>query len=178
MPAPTQTNQPGGRTRRRPRTRYGVQLLEKQQLKQIFGVREEQLRKYFVKAQRVAGETGPKLVSLLESRLDNAVFRAGIAQTRPQARQMASHRFFTVNGRAVDVPSYQLSPGDVVQVRESKRASSYFTNFDKRMQNVRVPSWLTPVDAKKFSFTVSAVPTHEEANLGVDIRAVVEFFAR
>lgn len=178
MPAPTQTpNQAGGRTRRRPRTRYGVQLLEKQQLKQIFGIREEQLRRYFLKAQRVAGETGPELVSLLEARLDNAIFRAGIAQTRPQARQMASHKFFSINGRSVNIPSYKLSIGDVVEIREGKRDASYFSNFDKRMQNARIPSWLT-VNPSEFSFTVTAMPTHDEANLGVDIRAVVEFFAR
>lgn len=177
MPAPTQTHPMAGRARRRPRTRYGVQLLEKQQLKQIFGIREEQLRRYFKKAQRVSRETGPELISLLEARLDNAIYRTGIAQTRPQARQMASHKFFSINGRTVNVPSYRLSVDDVVQVREGKRTAAYFNNFDKRMQNARIPSWLE-VNPAEFSFTVKALPTHEEANLGVDIRAVVEFFAR
>lgn len=178
--APTTQQKPGGgkpQGRRRSRTRYGVQLLEKQQLKQIFGVREGQLRKYFQKARAVQGETGPKLIQILESRLDNAIFRSGFAQTRPQARQMASHRFFSVNGKSVDVPSVQVKPGDVVQVRETKRSASYFSNFEKRTQNVRPPSWIT-INPEEFSFTIAAQPTSEEANLGVDIRSVVEFFAR
>lgn len=169
--------QQGQRKRRRSRTRYGTQLLEKQQLKEVFGIREQQLKKYFWKARRVPGETGPLLIQTLERRLDNAIFRAGFAQTRPQARQMASHKFFTVNGHPVDVPSYQLKPKDIVQVRNSKQATAYFKNFEKRMQNVRPPSWIS-INPKEFNFVVAAVPTYEEANLGVDIRAVVEFFAR
>ena len=165
------------RQRRRPRTRYGVQLYEKQQLKQSFGIREEQLKRYFAEAHATTDETGPAMVVLLERRLDNAIFRAGFADTRPQARQMASHRFFTVNGRPIDVPSYRLTSGDVVGVRDSKQTKAYFTNLDKKMQNVRTPSWIT-VDPKKFSFTISKLPTFEEANVGVDMRAVVEFFAR
>ncbi|MBI1833860.1 MAG: 30S ribosomal protein S4 [Candidatus Andersenbacteria bacterium] len=163
--------------RRRPRSRYGTQLQEKQQLKEIFGIREGQLKRYFFSARRARGETGPRMISMLESRLDNAIFRAGFAQTRAQARQMASHRFFSVNGHAVNIPSYQLKKGDVVQVRETKKSASYFSNFDKRMQNVRPPSWIS-LNPAEFGFTITGVPTHEEANLGVDIRAIVEFFAR
>jgi small subunit ribosomal protein S4 len=90
---------------------------------------------------------------------------------------MATHRFFTVNGRPVDVPSYLLKPGDVVAARESKHNSSYFSNFEKRLQNSRPPSWIT-LSPKAYSFTVADSPSYEEANLGVDIRAVVEYFAR
>lgn len=163
--------------RRRPQSRYGVQLQEKQDLKQLFGVREEQLRKYYEEARQSHHETGPALVILLEMRLDNAVYRAGFALTRAQARQMTTHRMFTVNGRAVDIPSLRVNVGNVVAVKENKQSRSYFTNFDKRMQNVEVPSWIK-VSPKEYSFEIIGEPTYEEANVGVDIRAVVEYFAR
>ncbi|MEX1111962.1 MAG: 30S ribosomal protein S4 [Candidatus Andersenbacteria bacterium] len=184
--APTQNTPGGGAGRsqqqlrgKRPRrkSQYGTQLQEKQDLKGTFGIREEQLRKYYREAKRAGGQTGDNLVVLLERRLDNAIFRSGFAQTRKQARQMTTHRFFQVNGRSVDIPSYLLRPGDEIAVRQSKQSSAYFTNFEKRVQNARVPSWieLTP---KAFSFKVTNLPTAEEAALGVDIRAIVELFAR
>jgi small subunit ribosomal protein S4 len=165
------------RTRRRPRSRYGIQLQEKQLLKSMYGVRDNQLKRYYHKARQAHGETGPNLIVLLERRLDNAIFRAGLAQTRRQARQMATHRFFTVNDRPVDIPSYPLKPNDVIAVRGGKRDASYFTTFEKRMQNARPPSWLA-ISPKTYSFTVSGLPSFPEANIGVDVRAVVEYFAR
>jgi small subunit ribosomal protein S4 len=90
---------------------------------------------------------------------------------------MATHRLFNVNGRAVDVPSYQLKPGDVVSVREAKQKKSYFASFDKKMQNASTPSWIL-LNPEAYSFSVKAVPSFDEANVGVDIRAVLEFFAR
>jgi small subunit ribosomal protein S4 len=114
---------------------------------------------------------------MLERRLDNAVFRSGMAQTRPQARQMSTHGFFTVNGKTVDIPSYLLKTGDVVAVKENKRSKPFFSNFDKRMQSVRTPSWVS-ITASEFSFTCTAVPDVQEANVGVDMRAIVEFFTR
>ena len=117
------------------------------------------------------------MVSLLERRLDNAIFRAGFAATRAQARQMASHRFFSVNGQPVTIPSYSLSEGDEIAVLKTKQEASYFSNFDKRMQGVRAPSWLE-LKPKAFAFKIVSAPAFEEANVGVDIRAVVEFFAR
>lgn len=177
QPQPSHNPQQSQSRRRRSKSRYGTQLQEKQDLKKTFGIREEQLRRYYREASAQSGETGRSLIELLERRLDNAVFRTGLAQTRSQARQMSTHRFFAVNGRPVDVPSYSLKPGDVVTVRDGKRSKSYFSNFDKRMQNVRTPSWIS-VNPEEFSFTVTALPTYEEANLGIDIRAIVEFFAR
>lgn len=165
------------RGRRKQVSRYGSQLKEKQDLKKLFGLREEQLHRYYERALKFKGQTGPTLVSMLERRLDNAIFRSGFAQTRPQARQMATHRLFSINGRPVDVPSHSLKVGDVVSVREGKRAKAYFSTFEKRMQNVNAPSWIL-IDPKEFSFKVTALPSFEEANTGVDIRAVVEFFAR
>ena len=163
---------------RRPRqqSRYGQQLREKQNLKELFGIRDGQLKKYYKQALRVQGQTGPMLISLLERRLDNAIFRAGFAQTRPQARQMSTHRLFAVNGKAVDVPSYELKAGDVVSVRDNKRSKSYFSQFEKRMQNTSTPSWIL-INPEEFSFKIQSLPAFEEANVGVDIRAVLEFFA-
>ena len=180
-PADTQTPKPMGRptkqTRRKQKSRYGTQMAEKQQLKGIYGIQEQQLRNYYTQAHRSKAETGPELVVLLERRLDNAVYRAGFAPTRQAARQMSTHRLLTVNGRPVDVPSYRLKPGDVVAVRESKRGKALFSNFEKRMQNVKSPAWLL-LNPTEFGFTVTALPTMSEANVGVDIQAIVEYFAR
>lgn len=162
---------------RRNVSRYGTQLKEKQTLKEMFGVRERQLRRYYQIAQRVRGETGPHLISLLERRLDNAVFRAGFAATRPQARQMTTHGLFAINDRRVDVPSYSLKPGDIVSIKTSKRGKSYFTNLAKRLQNVHPPDWIT-LDPENFAFRVTAQPEGEVSSIGVDIRAIVELFAR
>lgn len=174
---PAQAGRGGMQQRRRPKSRYGTQMAEKQNFKNIFGIREEQLRKYYAQALRSKEETGRKLVVLLERRLDNAVFRAGLAATRRQARQMTSHRLFAVNGRAVNIPSVSLRPGDIVSIRENKLGKSHFTNLEKKLQNVAPPSWLT-LDPPQHSFKVTGEPTAEEANLGVDLDAIVEFFAR
>lgn len=186
-PQPAAAAAPAGQQRRAPQqqqrgrrkqvSRYGTQLKEKQDLKKMFGLREEQLHRYYERALKFKGQTGPTLVSMLERRLDNAIFRSGFAQTRPQARQMATHRLFAVNGKAVDVPSYSLKVGDVVSVRDGKKSKAYFTNFEKRMQNVNAPSWVL-INPEEFSFKVTSLPSFEEANVGVDIRAIVEFFAR
>ena len=162
---------------RRKVSRYGTQIQEKKALKELYGIREEQLKNYYKKALRSKEETGPALITMLERRLDNAVFRSGMAQTRPQARQMSTHGFFTVNGVPVDIPSYLLKTGDVVAVKENKRSKPYFSNFDKRMQSVRTPSWVS-ITADDYSFKFTALPDVEEANVGVDMRAIVEFFTR
>lgn len=185
-PTTTKTNTPGqgqgqrrdgGQKRRRNRSRYGIQIEEKKGLKEMYGIREEQLKTYYKKALRSKQETGPALVVMLERRLDNSVFRAGLAQTRPQARQMVTHGLFTVNGHKVDIPSYLLKVGDVVSVKENKRGKAFFSSFDKRMQNVRTPSWVS-LTINEYSFSYTAQPDPTEANIGVDMRAIVEFFTR
>lgn len=168
--------QAGGR-RRAPKSRYGQQMQEKQNLKEIYGIREEQLRKYYAEARRSKTSTGEQLISLLERRLDNAIYRAGLAPTRPAARQMATHRLFAVNNRPVDIPSYRVKPGDIISVRESKRNKSYFTNWDKRTQNLQPPTWIT-LDPASYSIRIQAEPTAEQSNVGIDVQAIVEFFAR
>lgn len=168
---------PQGGQRRRAKSRYGTQMSEKQNLKKIYGIREEQLRHYFKEARRARGETGPFLVERLERRLDNAVYRAGWAPTRRAARQMVSHRLVQVNGRTVNIPSLALRAGDIVVVKESKRSKPLFENFAMSLQNVNTPSWIL-LDPKNFAFKVTALPNMQEAALGVDMRAVVEYFAR
>lgn len=159
-------------------TRYGEQSAEKRNLKQIFGISEAQLRRYYRAARSSrAKEAGPYLVELIERRLDNAVFRAGLAQTRPQARQMVTHGLFFVNDRPVTIPSRLLKAGDVVRVKDSKRMKSYFTNFAKRMQNVQPPGWIA-LEVELFGFKISGMPSAVEAKLGVDTQAVVELLSR
>ncbi len=163
--------------RRRTKTKYGAELEEKQNLKSIYGIRDHQLKNYYRQAYRSHEETGKKMVILLEQRLDNAVFRAGLAVSRKQARQMVGHALFQVNDKSVDIPSYQLKTGDKVKVKSGKRNKSYFTNFAKRLQNTQPPSWLE-LSVKDFGFHVTGEPSPQEANIGVAIQDVTEFLAR
>jgi len=170
-------NAPTNNRGRRPKSRFGAQLEEKQNLKDIYGIRERQLKKYFTRAQRAEGETGPKLIETLEGRLDNAVFRAGMAETRAQARQMVSHGFFAVNERAVNVPSIQLKVGDKVRIKEAKRKKEVFKNFTKKMESAQTAEWLQLND-EGFGFEVVAIPDTERAGVGVGVQEVVEFLTR
>lgn len=172
---PTSGGRGGGR--RRQRSRFAVQMEEKQNLKEIYGLRERQLRRYYTEALRGKKETGPGLIELCERRLDNALYRAGFCATRAAARQLVSHGFVEVNERSVNVPSRRVGLGDMVRIKESKRSSVLFDNFEKRLQNVSLPSWIS-LDPAVYSFSVTAEPEADEAGLGVDIRSVVEFFAR
>ena len=167
----------GGQQRRRTKTRYGTQMAEKQQLKGIYNIREQKLRNYFKEAYRIRGATGEQLISLLERRLDNVVYRAGFAPTRATARQMVSHGFFQVNGKGVDVASYRVRPNDVITIKTGKRGKSHFANFPKSLQNVNVPSWLA-LNTDAYSVTVTGNPLADEAQVGVDIQAIVEFLSR
>lgn len=171
---------PGGRgqqRRRRQPSRFGKQMEEKQNLKEIYGLRDKQLRRYYEEALKSSEETGPRIIQFLEMRLDNALYRAGFAPSRPAARQMASHGIVEVNGRSITVPSLRLLPGDTIRIKETKRKSILFENFEKRLQNVALPSWIT-LDAAGYAFKVVSEPIPEEATIGVDVRSVVEFFAR
>lgn len=152
-------------------------MSEKKSLKEIFALNEGQLRKYYREAHATRGATGQVLVSLLEQRLDNAVFRAGFAFTRPTARQMVSHGFFMVNGRRVTIPSYRVSADDVISVKDSKRTKSHFVAFPKSLQNVQPPSWIV-LDPDKYAFNIKGTPSFDEANLGVDVQAIIEFLSR
>lgn len=163
---------------RRPRLSvFGTQLREKQKAKRIYGVMERQFRNYFEKAIRTPGNTGENLGRLLESRLDNVVFRLGLAKTRPQARQMVSHAIISVNGKKVDVPSYAVRVDDVIEVRENKKGKGLFQDLESRLKNHTVPGWLH-LDQKTMVGKVVSVPAGEDLKEVYDPTLIIEFYSR
>lgn len=169
--------QHGANQARRKVSDYGQQLLEKQKLRHTYGLLEKQFHRTFQKAQRMPGVTGDNLLALLELRLDNAVFRAGFAASRSQARQMVNHGHFQVNGRKVDIPSYRLQPGDVVQVRERERSKLLATRCLEEARAFRQVSWLV-VTSETLCFRVDHRPSREEIGSLVKEQLVVELYSR
>lgn len=163
--------------RQRKLANYGVQLREKQKLKRIYRVLERQFRSYFKEAVRRKGVTGEILLQLLEMRLDNVVYRLGFGLSRRQARQLVNHAHFTVNGKKVNIPSYQVRPGDVIAVRESSKQAGAITEAINATGGRRVPEWLT-VDVAAMSGTVGAKPTREQIDTQVNEALIVEFYSR
>ena len=171
---------PGMHGQERRRTKlsdYGIRLREKQKLRRIYGVMERQFRRYFDMATRAKGMTGRELLTLLERRLDNVVYRLGFASSRAQARQLVRHGHFTVNGRKVDIPSYLVKPGDVIAVREESKKKAYFKNLAEEMEQVSVPSWLS-LDPMTLSGRVLELPKREDIDVPVNEQLVVEFYSR
>ncbi len=166
-----------GPTSRTRTTDYGKQLREKQRAKLVFGIMEKQFRNYFDKATEMKGDTGENLVRLLELRLDNAIFRAGFAKTRAAARQIVSHAHVDVNGEKVDIPSYQVRPGEVISIRTGKKEKKQWKNFTELVQKVETPSWIT-TDLKELSAKVVSVPAGEELKHVFDPKPIVEFYSR
>jgi len=158
-------------------TEYGVQLREKQKLRRIYRVLEGQFRGYLNEAIRRGGVTGENLLQLLELRLDNVVYRLGLASSRAQARQMVGHRFFTVNGRRVNIPSYQVKPGDVIAVHESKSQTEIIREARQQSHTRRLPEWLE-FNANTLAGRVLAVPTRDQIDTGVQEQLIVEFYSR
>ncbi len=156
---------------------YGLQLREKQKLRRIYGVLERQFRRYFEIAQRARGMTGALLLILLERRLDNVVYRLGFASSRAQARQLVRHGHFEVNGRKVDIPSYQVKPGDIIRVRDSSREKEYFKNIVERLEGHRPPAWLQ-LNPQDLSGQVLRLPVREEIDTRVQEHLIVEFYSR
>ena len=158
---------------------YGLQLKEKQKAKFIYGVMEKQFRGYYDKAKKMQGVTGENLLKLLERRIDNVVFRLGLASTRRQARQLVSHGHFTLNGRRIDIPSIRLNPGDVLEVRSKSQKSEYFNNLPNIIAaSSQVPlSWLKS-DAKKMKIEITGLPKREEAEVGINEQLIVEYYSR
>ena len=153
-----------------------MQLREKQKVKRIYGVLEDQFRLYFEQAERTRGITGETLLQLLERRLDNAVYRLGFATSRPQARQLVRHGHFQVNGRKVDIPSYSVKVGDVVTVRESSRKNASILHAVEEVKGRGVPEWLS-LDGEMQGKVVS-VPTREQINLPVQEQLIVELYSK
>ena len=165
-----------GQGRKKP-SDYGIQLREKQKLKRIYSLLEQQFRGYFHKADRQKGITGTNLLIFLERRLDNMVFRMGFATSRTEARQMVRHDHFIVNGKKVNIPSYLIKSGDVIQVREGSRK---ITRIQEAMETVArrgVPQWLE-LDKDNFTGTVKMLPTREDLTMPVQEQLIVELYSK
>ncbi len=163
--------------RRRQESEYGVQLREKQKAKFIYGVLEKQFHHYYDLARKREGITGDNLMSILECRLDNVVFRLGFARTRKEARQTVDHGHITVNGRRVDIPSYQVKPGDVVAVAPKYKDLLPIKEALIASASVAVPAWLE-VDIEKLKGTVLQVPTRDQIDLDIDAQLIVELYSK
>ena len=163
--------------RRRQESEYGLQLREKQKAKFIYGVLEKQFRAYYDKALRVEGITGDNLMTILESRLDNVVFRLGFARTPKEARQTVRHGHITVNGRRVDIPSYQVKAGDVVAVAPKFKDLLPIKEALIATEHMAVPSWLE-VDLEKLQGTVLQLPTRDQIDLDIDAQLIVNLYSK
>lgn len=159
-------------------TEYGQQLLEKQKAKAVYGILERQLRNYYERALRRRGDTGHHLAQLLETRLDNVVYRLGLAKSRAAARQAVTHGHVTINGERASIPSMLIRNGDVIAVHERSRASSLFQDYPKRAAALRVPEWLAP-EPDAFRGHVVRLPTPDDLQ-GQPFRmqSIVEFYSR
>ena len=156
---------------------YGIQLREKQKVKRIYGVLENQFRRYFESAARHRGVTGVMLLQALETRLDNVVYRLGFATSRPQARQLVRHGHFLINGKKVDIPSYAVKMGDEVRVREASAKSAVVAHAIDEVKGRGVPEWLQ-VDAASTLGRVLSIPTREQINLPVQEQLIVELYSK
>ena len=164
--------------RRAKKSEYGLQLTEKQKLRFIYGVLEKQFRKYYVMATKKTGVTGEVLLQILESRLDNVIYRMGFAKTRQQARQMVSHGHITVNGKKVNIPSYLVKVGDEISIKEESRASAgiktiVLANSDNKV----VPGWLE-ADAEKFTGKVVSLAARSDIDYAVKENLIVEYYSK
>lgn len=173
----TSNKNPGGQ-RRAKKSEYAMQLTEKQKVKFVYGMQERQFRSYYEKASRAEGNTGEVLLSMLERRLDNVVYRLGYASTRREARQLVNHGHFTVNGQRVDIPSYLVKPGDVVEVAEKSRSSVKFkrlTGEDAVM--VTPPQWLER-EKNALKGTVTKLPAREDIDMPIEEHLIVELYSK
>jgi small subunit ribosomal protein S4 len=169
--------QHGQRRTRRP-SEFGLQLREKQKVRRFYGVMESQFHKHFVEAERRGGVTGDNLLQILESRLDNVVYRMGFADSRRQARQLVRHGHFTVNGRKTDIPSFLVKPGDLVAVRPESRSRTYFTDFAEVLNTRREPDWIS-MDNSALSGKVLSLPARDQIEVPAFNEAlVVEHYSR
>ncbi len=166
-----------GRVRRFKQSEYGIQLREKQKVRRIYGVLEKQFRNYFAKADREKGITGENLLKLLESRLDNVVYRLGFASSRDTARQLVRHRHFTVNNRVVDIPSYSVLPGDEIRVREKSRKLDVIHSAMRRVKEGNQYSWLS-LDKASMTGVFLQVPSREEIPVQVNEQLIVELYSK
>lgn len=169
--------QHGQAAARKKRSEYGLQLREKQKARRIYGVLEKQFRIYYQKAARQGGVTGENLLTILESRLDNVVYRAGFANSRPEGRQLVLHGHYTVNGRKVNIPSYQVSPGDIVAVKDKSRKSVKFQAIAELAAAKTVPGWLD-VDKEALTARIVEMPKRGDIDIPIEEHLIVERYSR
>ena len=172
------TERNSGNQVRKKKSEYALQLQEKQKVKFVYGIMEKQFRMYYEKAARKQGKTGEELLSLIERRLDNVVYRLGFAMTRREARQLVSHAHFTVNGKKVNIPSYLVRVGDVIEVKETSRSSVKFKRLlGEDAPVVLVPAWL---DRQKDALrgTVTRMPVREDVDMPIEEHLIVELYSK
>ena len=165
-----------GQARQRKASEYGLQLREKQKARRSYGLMEGQFKRTFDRATGMKGITGENLLQLLELRLDNVVYRSGLAASRPQGRQVVCHGLITVNGKKVDIPSYSVKVGDVISVRATKKDLAIFQAAKEGSGRV-VPKWLT-IDLENLTATVTALPQRDDIDLTLQENMIVEFYSR
>lgn len=156
---------------------YGLQLREKQKAKFIYGVLEKPFRNYYATAERMKGLTGPNLMILLESRLDNVVFRMGFARTRKEARQIVGHKHILVNGKCVNIPSYRIKAGDVIEIKENKKTMQRYKDIVEATGGILVPAWLD-ADLEELKGTVKELPTRDMIDVPVNETLIVELYSK
>ncbi|NCB92348.1 MAG: 30S ribosomal protein S4 [Clostridia bacterium] len=156
---------------------YGLQLREKQKAKFIYGVLEKPFRNYYEKADKMPGMTGTNLMSMLETRLDNVIFRMGLARTRKEARQIVDHKHVMVNGKQVNIPSYLVKPGDQIEIKEAKKASARYKLILETTGGRLVPEWLD-VDQEALKGTVKEVPSRDAIDVPVNEMLIVELYSK
>ncbi len=156
---------------------YGLQLREKQKAKFIYGVLEKPFRNYYEKAEQMSGMTGENLMVLLERRLDNVIFRLGLARTRREARQIVDHKHVLVNGKCVNIPSFLVKAGDTIEIREKSKASQRYKDILEVTGSRIVPEWLT-VNQENLTATVKELPTREAIDVPVNEMLIVELYSR
>lgn len=162
---------------RKKQSEYGLQLTEKQKVKFIYGVLEKQFRKYYVMATKKSGITGEMLLSILETRLDNVIFRLGLANTRREARQIVNHGHILVNGKKVNIPSYLIKQGDVISVREKSKNSDRMKEIVERNESRLVPKWLD-MDKNTLTGKVVALPARDDIDYEVEEHLIVELYSK
>ena len=173
----------GKSSKRQPRrtrgkvSEYGMQLKEKQKAKFIYGVLEKPFRNYYEKADRMKGMTGENLMTLLESRLDSIIFRMGFARTRREARQIVGHKHVLVNGKCINVPSYLVKAGDVIEIREKSKSLQRYKDIVEVTGGRLIPEWLD-ADIEALKGTVKALPTREQIDVPVDEMLIVELYSK
>ncbi len=166
-----------GRTSGARTSDFGLQLREKQKVKRMYGILERQFRRYFAEADRRKGNTGANLLSLLESRLDNVVYRMGFGSTRAEARQLVSHKAMTVNGQSVNIPSYMVKAGDVIAVRDKSKAQTRIAEALQLAQQVGMPAWVE-VNIEKAAGTFKKSPDRDEFGADINESLIVELYSR